>query len=146
MDADGSSPTRSAVLQHPHTNGSSNGLPPANGSAQLLSAEHNGGRVSTAGRGATFRNQANALLRKNGVYQRRNWCSNICLLSAPILFCLVLFALQMVVNKLLLTGEDFEVSGSWGGGGVQVCGWRSIEAGWRVRGVGGEGAWGVPGV
>lgn len=60
-------------------------------------------------RGATFSSQARALYRKNAVYQRRNWCSNACLLAAPIFFCLLLFIVQIAVNKLLLTGENFEV-------------------------------------
>jgi len=74
---------------------------------------------AVAGRGTTFGNQTNALLRKSGVYQRRQWCSNVCLLSAPIFFCLILFALQWSVNNLLLSGEDYEVSGRLGraGGG-----------------------------
>jgi hypothetical protein len=59
---------------------------------------------------ATFGTQAGALFRKNAVYQRRNWCSNVCLLSAPIFFCLLLFIIQVLVNRLLLAGEDYEVS------------------------------------
>lgn len=68
-----------------------------------------GESVSLAGRGATFRSQAGALYRKNAVYQRRNWCSNCCLLSAPIFFCLLLFGIQIAINKLLLTGDDYAV-------------------------------------
>jgi len=70
-----------------------------------------GEAVSLAGRGATFKSQAAALYRKNAVYQRRNWCSNVCLLSAPIFFCLLLFGIQIAINKLLLTGDDYTVSG-----------------------------------
>jgi hypothetical protein len=66
--------------------------------------------VSIAGRGAGFKSQAAALYRKNAVYQRRNWCSNCCLLSAPIFFCLLLFGIQIAINKLLLTGDDYSVS------------------------------------
>lgn len=58
--------------------------------------------------GTTFKNQANALLRKNIVYQRRNIWSNCCLISAPILFCLLLLAIRLLVNNLLLDGEDFK--------------------------------------
>ncbi|GBF88379.1 ABC transporter A family member protein [Raphidocelis subcapitata] len=60
-----------------------------------------------AGRGAGFRAQADALLRKNAVYQRRNWRSNACLLSAPVFFCLLLFSIQMAINRLLLVGDDY---------------------------------------
>ncbi|KAF6264708.1 hypothetical protein COO60DRAFT_1482014 [Scenedesmus sp. NREL 46B-D3] len=35
-------------------------------------------------------------------------CSNVCLLSAPIFFCLLLLAVQVAINRLLLTGEDYE--------------------------------------
>ncbi|KIZ07740.1 hypothetical protein MNEG_0209 [Monoraphidium neglectum] len=66
-----------------------------------------GEAVSIAGRGAGFKSQAAALYRKNAVYQRRNWCSNCCLLSAPIFFCLLLFGIQIAINKLLLTGDDY---------------------------------------
>ncbi len=43
------------------------------------------------------------------VFQRRNAKSNCCLLSAPIAFCVLLFVIQMVVNRLLLGREDFKV-------------------------------------
>lgn len=61
-------------------------------------------------KGATVKSQANALYRKNAVFQRRNWCSNCCLLSAPIFFCLLLFGIQIAINKLLLSGDDYAVS------------------------------------
>jgi hypothetical protein len=69
------------------------------------------------GQSASLRAQANALYRKNAVYQRRNMCSNVCLLSAPIFFCLMLLAVQVAINRLLLTGEDYEVRARGGGGG-----------------------------
>jgi hypothetical protein len=62
----------------------------------------------TRRRGGPFRAQAGALFRKNAVFQRRNWCSNCCLLSAPVFFCLLLFGTQLAVNKLLFTGADYE--------------------------------------
>jgi hypothetical protein len=57
--------------------------------------------------------QAGALYRKNAVYQRRAVCSNVCLLSAPLLFCCVLLAIQLTVNRLILVGPDYEVSSVW---------------------------------
>ena len=82
-------------------------------------------QVPLDGRGAGFRAQAGALYRKNAVFQRRNWCSNVCLLSAPIFFCLMLFGIQIAINKLLLTGDDYAVSrGVWravGDKGAAVC-------------------------
>jgi hypothetical protein len=89
------------------------------------SATSSGGATAAAptqvpidGRVATFGTQAGALFRKNAVYQRRNWCSNVCLLSAPIFFCLLLFIIQVLVNRLLLAGEDYEVRG---GGQEYAC-------------------------
>jgi hypothetical protein len=63
------------------------------------------------GQHASLKAQAGALYRKNAVYQRRNLCSNVCLLSAPIFFCIMLLAVQVAINRLLLTGEDYEVCG-----------------------------------
>ena len=45
-----------------------------------------------------YRTQANALLRKNVVYQARNRCTNVCVISMPILFILLLFGIQQAVN------------------------------------------------
>jgi hypothetical protein len=72
------------------------------------------------GQSASLRAQANALYRKNAVYQRRNMCSNVCLLSAPIFFCLMLLAVQVAINRLLLTGEDYEVRARREGGGAAM--------------------------
>lgn len=73
------------------------------------SASSNRVAVEDTGRRASLKAQAGALYRKNAVYQRRNMCSNVCLLSAPIFFCLMLLAVQIAINRLLLTGADFEV-------------------------------------
>jgi hypothetical protein len=80
---------------------------------------------SSRGR-ASLRAQAGALYRKNAVYQRRALCSNICLLSAPIFFCVMLLGVQVAINRLLLTGADYEVrgGGSWGGGEGGATGWK----------------------
>jgi len=48
---------------------------------------------------ASFRTQANALLRKNAAYQRRNRRSNCCLTVTPIIFILLLYIIQQVVNN-----------------------------------------------
>ncbi|KAL3678985.1 hypothetical protein R1sor_021941 [Riccia sorocarpa] len=50
---------------------------------------------------ATFGTQANALLRKNLTFQRRNYKTNACIIIFPVLICLILFGLQVGVNKLL---------------------------------------------
>ncbi|KAG2425810.1 hypothetical protein HXX76_013435 [Chlamydomonas incerta] len=57
---------------------------------------------------ASFGAQANALLRKSATYQKRNVRTNICLLSSPIFFCLLLLFIRILVNKVFLTGPDFE--------------------------------------
>jgi hypothetical protein len=58
---------------------------------------------------ASLRAQAGALFLKNAVYQRRHACSNVCLLSAPLFFCVMLLAVQLAINRLLLTGPEYEV-------------------------------------
>lgn len=58
---------------------------------------------------ASFGAQANALLRKSATYQKRNVRTNICLLSSPIFFCLLLLIIRILVNNVFLTGPDFEV-------------------------------------
>ncbi len=48
--------------------------------------------------------QANALLRKNGVQQRRAWVQNLVAVCMPIFFCLLLWGLQKVINNGALGG------------------------------------------
>lgn len=55
---------------------------------------------------STFRTQANALLRKNGVQQRRAWVQNLVAICMPIFFCLLLWALQKVINNALDTWDN----------------------------------------
>ncbi|KXZ51666.1 hypothetical protein GPECTOR_11g119 [Gonium pectorale] len=57
---------------------------------------------------AGFGAQANALLRKSATYQKRNVRTNICLLSSPIFFCLILLFIKILVDRLFLAGVDFE--------------------------------------
>ncbi|KAM7269542.1 hypothetical protein ACFE04_025039 [Oxalis oulophora] len=52
---------------------------------------------------ATYCTQANALLRKNLTFQKRNMCANIRLICIPILICLFLAALQLLLLLLLDT-------------------------------------------
>ncbi|KAM7254695.1 hypothetical protein ACFE04_019936 [Oxalis oulophora] len=53
-----------------------------------------------ATRRATYCTQANALLRKNLAFQKRNKCVNIRLVCIPIILCLLLAALQRVVDHI----------------------------------------------
>ncbi len=64
---------------------------------------------------ADFKTQARALFRKNVVFQRRNAKSNCCLLSAPIAFCVLLFLIQTIVNRVLLNSDDLKVGAETAG-------------------------------
>ena len=59
---------------------------------------------------ASFRTQAGALMRKNAAFQRRNRRSNCCITVTPILFIMILFLIQKLVNSALDT-PDTRVSG-----------------------------------
>lgn len=48
----------------------------------------------------SFGTQANALLRKNLTFQKRNVKANACIISFPILLCLLLLVLQVAINKV----------------------------------------------
>ncbi|CAI5486916.1 unnamed protein product [Closterium sp. Naga37s-1] len=54
----------------------------------------------------SFNTQANALLRKNVTFQKRNWGTNCCLVSMPILMCVLLKVLEIAINKIL-SGPDY---------------------------------------
>lgn len=54
---------------------------------------------------ASFRTQADALLRKNLTYQKRNKRSNMCLVAFPVLLCVLLAVLQKVVDNQLNKSE-----------------------------------------
>jgi len=57
---------------------------------------------------APMRVQAKALYRKSAMYQARNVSANVCIISAPVLFCILLLCLQAGVKKML-SGKEFEV-------------------------------------
>lgn len=50
--------------------------------------------------------QANALFRKNGMQQRRAWVQTLVIVALPIVFCILLFILQRLLNKALDTPEN----------------------------------------
>lgn len=54
---------------------------------------------------ASFRTQAGALLRKNAAFQRRNRRSNCCITVTPVLFIMLLFVIQKLVNSAFDTPE-----------------------------------------
>mmetsp|Transcript_33634 Transcript_33634/g.74460 ORF Transcript_33634/g.74460 Transcript_33634/m.74460 type:complete len:1035 (+) Transcript_33634:121-3225(+) len=62
--------------------------------------------TQTFSAGANALQQANALLRKNLVQQRRAYLTNLCLVSAPIVFCVLLAVFQLLINTLVLTRPE----------------------------------------
>lgn len=52
--------------------------------------------------------QVNALLRKSWAYQRKNICSNVFILVAPIVICALLGVLQTLLDNLI--SEDAKVT------------------------------------
>ncbi|KAH7366061.1 hypothetical protein KP509_18G061500 [Ceratopteris richardii] len=55
----------------------------------------------------SFGTQANALLRKNLTFQKRNKKTNGCIITFPFLLCLLLFVLQTAINTIL-SGSAFK--------------------------------------
>ncbi|KAI4365910.1 hypothetical protein MLD38_021849 [Melastoma candidum] len=49
---------------------------------------------------SSFCTQANALLRKNLIYQKRNYMANVRLICFPVLLCLLFTALQFLLNNI----------------------------------------------
>lgn len=52
--------------------------------------------------------QARALVIKHSIQQRRAIKTNICLISAPLVFCIFLWVMQNAVRGLLLNNQDFQ--------------------------------------
>ena len=55
---------------------------------------------------AKYRTQANAILRKNARFQQRNRKQTACILLAPVLYCLILLALQLAINNAFNTPDN----------------------------------------
>ncbi|GJP41808.1 hypothetical protein CLOM_g1451 [Closterium sp. NIES-68] len=51
----------------------------------------------------TFGTQVDAIMRRNLAYQKRNWGSNLCLVSLPAFMCLFLFLIQVLIASVLNT-------------------------------------------
>ncbi len=74
------------------------------------------------------------------MFQKRNYKSNCCLISAPILFCVLLFMIQTVVNRVLLNSDDFKV-GAWHRRARWIRRWPAAQAaapGARLAGAAGR--------
>ncbi|ONK59405.1 uncharacterized protein A4U43_C08F6090 [Asparagus officinalis] len=57
---------------------------------------------SSSSRGpASFSTQADALLRKNLIFQKRNTKTNACIISYPLVLCIIIVIIQVIVNKEL---------------------------------------------
>lgn len=63
---------------------------------------------SSSSNTTSMRQQARALARKSFKLQAANLWANVCIVSAPILFCVLLLLLQLGMMKLM-SGEDFQV-------------------------------------
>ncbi|XP_031262245.1 ABC transporter A family member 7-like [Pistacia vera] len=55
---------------------------------------------------AGFGTQANALLRKNLTFQKRNVKANIRLVAFPIVLCLLILAIQILLDKVVSNNDD----------------------------------------
>ncbi|CAN6456039.1 unnamed protein product [Victoria cruziana] len=64
-------------------------------------AEMDGRRRTNSLGPPSFFTQANALLRKNLAFQKRNYKTNVGLIAFPVLLCLLLLILQKVINSQL---------------------------------------------
>lgn len=56
----------------------------------------------------SLRVQARALYRKSAVYQARNVASNVCIMAAPVFFCVLLLLVQVGMRKLM-SGDEYTV-------------------------------------
>ncbi|GHP03624.1 hypothetical protein PPROV_000237900 [Pycnococcus provasolii] len=65
-----------------------------------------GSRGQTVSSG--FREQTRALLLKNAVLQKRNYCTNICIVITPLIFSLVILGIQFAIDTLFLSNDDFK--------------------------------------
>ncbi|XP_010443994.1 PREDICTED: ABC transporter A family member 12 [Camelina sativa] len=61
---------------------------------------------------ASFWTQANALLRKNLTYQRKHIWTNVRLILVPLFLCLILLAIQKVLDSLMKSISDMSDCGS----------------------------------
>ncbi|XP_078158753.1 ABC transporter A family member 8-like [Carex rostrata] len=76
-------------------------MEPSSSALNLLGAGEEGGNMSS------FSIQANALLRKNITFQKRNIKTNIGIVAYPILICLLLASIQSIFDKSF-DGPDFK--------------------------------------
>jgi hypothetical protein len=64
--------------------------------------------ASSSSSSTSLRVQARALLRKSAMYQARQLSTNICIVSAPVLFCIFLLVVRAGMQQLM-TGNEFTV-------------------------------------
>ncbi|KAG2497355.1 hypothetical protein HYH03_004514 [Edaphochlamys debaryana] len=79
--------------------------------------------------GATVPAQARALLARSAIYQRRNTATNVCLVVAPIFFCVLLAVLQLLANNLILTQRDNKCGCQC----LECCIPRRVQRPWTAR-------------
>ena len=56
---------------------------------------------------AGFREQVRALLRKNVAYQKRNYCTNVAIVTTPLVFSLIIYGIQFAINTIF-DSDDFK--------------------------------------
>lgn len=56
--------------------------------------------------------EANALVRKNLTWQKKAWGRNLCLLSAPVVICVFLLAIQRLIDNAINDSPEAKVG--WG--------------------------------
>lgn len=76
----------------------------------------------------SMRVQARALYRKSAMYQARKLSTNICIISAPVFFCLFLLLLRAGMQQLM-SGGEFKVRSADGGGSTNFSG-MPLTAAW----------------
>jgi hypothetical protein len=65
----------------------------------LLGSGDGGGDVARERGVASFSTQANALLRKNLTFQKRNIKTNTCIVAYPFIICVLLILIQILINN-----------------------------------------------
>ena len=79
---------------------------------------------------ASFALQGQALIVKSALQQKRAIKTNMCLLSAPLVFCMVVWLLQNVVMSLILASPNNQVQFS----ALHIL-WAGLAAGYPPHGL-----------
>ncbi|ONK75562.1 uncharacterized protein A4U43_C03F18190 [Asparagus officinalis] len=61
---------------------------------------------------ASFVTQANALLRKNATFQKRNMKTNCCIISFPVIFCLLIGVANIIIHNIISRQPEAQCDGN----------------------------------